>query len=169
MQVNAIFLYGTYLPTSPFTGALFHIQKMEVLNEENNSQTSTDGGNMDGGTPSPPRARKPTNRRSSVAIARRMSRASAAGGISLEEQLKIVPAKDEAPTDIRLSQVPYYVGRYPYEGCTGLPVPLYLRDQLNVGSQVHIYSLSIRQRLKQWRVKRTRPNNAAFRTKATMT
>ena len=53
---------------------------------------------------SPPRARK-LNRRSSVAIARRLSRASAAGGISLEEQLDIVPARDEAPTDVRLSQV----------------------------------------------------------------
>jgi hypothetical protein len=54
--------------------------------------------------PSPPRARK-LSRRSSVAIARRLSRASAAGVISLEEQLEIVPARDEAPTDARLTQV----------------------------------------------------------------
>jgi hypothetical protein len=54
--------------------------------------------------PSPPRARK-LSRRSSVAIARRLSRASAAGVISLEEQLEIVPARDEASTDARLTQV----------------------------------------------------------------
>jgi hypothetical protein len=54
--------------------------------------------------PSPPRARK-LSRRSSVAIARRLSRASAAGVISLEEQLEIVPARDEAPTETRLTQV----------------------------------------------------------------
>jgi hypothetical protein len=54
--------------------------------------------------PSPPRARK-LSRRSSVAIARRLSRASAAGAISLEEQLEIVPARDEAPTYARLTQV----------------------------------------------------------------
>ena len=54
--------------------------------------------------PSPPPTRK-LNRRSSLAVVRRMSRASVAVGISLEEQLEIVPSADEATTDIRLNQV----------------------------------------------------------------
>lgn len=57
-------------------------------------------------TPLPlfPEVRKP-RRRSSLAVARRLSRASAAVGISLEEQLEIVPTRDEADTAVRLNQV----------------------------------------------------------------
>ncbi len=85
--------------------------------EENTEEVIAKGGEneeeiMKSDTPpSPPRARK-LSRRSSVAIARRLSRASAAGCISLEEQLEIVPARDEAPTDARLTQVSEGLRRY---------------------------------------------------------
>ncbi len=73
-----------------------NMQEVIAKGEENEEKSDS--------PPSPPRARK-LSRRSSVAIARRLSRASAAGCISLEEQLEIVPARDEAPTDARLTQV----------------------------------------------------------------
>jgi hypothetical protein len=72
--------------------------------------------NKDGGSESPSVSPPPPNeaatgqrnklkRRSTLAIARRLSRASAAVGLSLEDQLEIVPSSDEASSDVRLSQV----------------------------------------------------------------
>lgn len=53
--------------------------------------------------PSPTPVKRPA-RRSSMARARRLSRASGAGIISLEEQLGVVPSKDEAGTQERLKK-----------------------------------------------------------------
>jgi len=55
-------------------------------------------------SPPSPKLRK-INRRSSIAMARRMSRASAVSGISLEEQLGMVPGAEEASTLDRFRQV----------------------------------------------------------------
>jgi hypothetical protein len=63
-----------------------------------------DAGEESPPSPQAPKVRKPS-RRSSLAVARRLSRVSAAVGISLEEQLGLLPAKDEAATDVRLNQV----------------------------------------------------------------
>ena len=59
--------------------------------------------------PPSPKIRK-LNRRSSIAVARRMSRASAAvsgagGGLPLADQLALIPGKDEAPPADRLRQI----------------------------------------------------------------
>lgn len=53
--------------------------------------------------PSPTPVKRPA-RRSSMARARRLSRASGAGIISLEEQLSVVPSKEEADTQERLKK-----------------------------------------------------------------
>jgi len=58
----------------------------------------------DENSPPSPKVRK-INRRSSVAMARRMSRASAVSGISLEDQLAMVPGADEASSLDRFRQV----------------------------------------------------------------
>jgi len=55
-------------------------------------------------SPPSPKLRK-LNRRSSIATAHRMSRASAVAGISLEDQLELVPGKEEAPTLDRFKQL----------------------------------------------------------------
>ena len=59
--------------------------------------------------PPSPKIRK-LNRRSSIAVARRMSRASAAvsgagGGLPLADQLALIPGKDEALPADRLRQI----------------------------------------------------------------
>lgn len=73
-------------------------EDMSLKREETAAATSGES------PPSPPPARK-LARRSTLAIARRLSRASVAVGLSLEEQLEIVPSAEEAATAERLNQV----------------------------------------------------------------
>ena len=81
--------------------------KVPNSNKDDNKKQEEDV--TDVNSPPSPKIRK-LNRRSSIAVARRMSRASAAvsgsgGGLPLVDQLALVPGKDEALPADRLRQI----------------------------------------------------------------
>ena len=81
--------------------------KVPNSNKDDNKKQEEDI--TDVNSPPSPKIRK-LNRRSSIAVARRMSRASAAvsgggGGLPLVDQLALVPGKDEALPADRLRQI----------------------------------------------------------------